>query len=37
MTTAEDTLATLAWLVEAGADEALLDEPVNRLKNNPPL
>ncbi|HEX3673404.1 MAG TPA: uracil-DNA glycosylase [Rhizomicrobium sp.] len=34
---AEDTLSTLAWLVEAGADEALLEEPVNRLKNNPPL
>jgi uracil-DNA glycosylase len=34
---AEDPLSTLAWLVEAGADEALLDEPVNRLKNNPPL
>lgn len=24
-------LADLAWLVEAGADEAMLDEPVNRL------
>ena len=28
---AEDTLATLNWLVEAGADEAIGDEPVNRL------
>ena len=26
-----DTLATLNWLVEAGADEALADAPVNRL------
>ena len=26
-----DTLATLNWLVEAGADEAIADEPVNRL------
>ena len=26
-----DTLSTLAWLVEAGADEAVLEEPVNRL------
>jgi len=26
-----DTLATLSWLVEAGADEAIADEPVNRL------
>jgi uracil-DNA glycosylase len=25
------TLATLAWLVDAGADEAVLEEPVNRL------
>jgi uracil-DNA glycosylase len=28
---ADDTLATLNWLVEAGADEAIADEPVNRL------
>ncbi|HTQ14626.1 MAG TPA: uracil-DNA glycosylase [Rhizomicrobium sp.] len=37
--TATDPLSTLAWLVESGADEALLDEPVNRLKasSNPPL
>ena len=26
-----DALSTLNWLVEAGADEALADEPVNRL------
>jgi len=26
-----DTLATLNWLVEAGADEAIADQPVNRL------
>ncbi len=26
-----DTLATLNWLVEAGADEAVAGEPVNRL------
>ncbi|HKQ11424.1 MAG TPA: uracil-DNA glycosylase, partial [Rhizomicrobium sp.] len=34
-----DTLATLNWLVEAGADEAVAEEPVNRLavKANPPL
>jgi uracil-DNA glycosylase family 4 len=34
-----DTLKTLNWLVEAGADEAVADEPVNRLavKSNPPL
>jgi uracil-DNA glycosylase family 4 len=37
--TAPDTLSTLAWLVESGADEALGEEPVNRLKerNHPPL
>jgi uracil-DNA glycosylase len=29
--TNSETLAALAWLVDAGADEALLDEPVNRL------
>lgn len=28
-------LADLAWLVEAGADEAILDEPVNRLVQRP--
>jgi DNA polymerase len=26
-----DTLATLNWLVEAGADEAIADQPVNRM------
>jgi len=26
-----DTLSTLNWLIEAGADEAIADEPVNRL------
>lgn len=29
---ATDPLATLAWLVEAGADEAIQETPVNRLK-----
>jgi DNA polymerase len=29
--TVSDTLATLNWLVEAGADEAVAEEPVNRL------
>lgn len=29
---AANPLATLAWLVEAGADEAILETPVNRLK-----
>jgi len=34
-----DTLATLNWLVEAGADEAIADQPVNRMvaKSSPPL
>jgi len=34
-----DTLSTLNWLIEAGADEAVAGEPVNRLaaKSNPPL
>jgi uracil-DNA glycosylase family 4 len=36
-----DPLSALAWLVEAGADEAVGDEPVNRLvaraPSNPPL
>jgi len=34
-----DTLSTLNWLVEAGADEAIAEQPVNRLvaKANPPL
>ena len=30
MTPNTDSLAALAWLVDAGADEAVLDEPVNR-------
>ena len=30
-----ETLATLNWLVEAGADEALADAPVNRLVAKP--
>jgi uracil-DNA glycosylase family 4 len=37
MTPNPDALSTLAWLVEAGADEAVLEEPVNRLKSHPPL
>src|ERR1700761_7010501 len=28
---ADDTLATLNWLAEAGADEAIAEQPVNRL------
>src|SRR5689334_9789031 len=34
-----DPLSTLNWLVEAGADEAVAEVPVNRLaaKTNPPL
>jgi len=31
-----ELLAALGWLVEAGADEAVLDEPQNRLKVNSP-
>src|SRR5690348_9548470 len=30
-----DALTTLAWLVEAGADEAVADAPVNRLVAKP--
>jgi DNA polymerase len=30
-----ETLATLNWLVEAGADEAITDQPVNRLVAKP--
>ncbi|HEY8253703.1 MAG TPA: uracil-DNA glycosylase, partial [Rhizomicrobium sp.] len=30
-----DTLATLNWLVEAGADEAITDQPVNRMVAKP--
>ena len=32
----EDALATLAWLIEAGADEATAETPVNRLVAKPP-
>jgi len=32
---ADDALSTLNWLVEAGADEALADAPVNRLVAKP--
>jgi uracil-DNA glycosylase len=31
-----EILATLAWLVDAGADEALRDEAVNRFASQPP-
>ena len=31
----KDALATLAWLVEAGADEAMAEAPVNRLTAKP--
>ncbi|HEY4078122.1 MAG TPA: uracil-DNA glycosylase [Rhizomicrobium sp.] len=34
---ADDALSTLNWLVEAGADEALADAPINRLVAKPPL
>ena len=34
---ADDTLATLNWLVEAGADEAIADQPVNRLAVKSPV
>jgi hypothetical protein len=44
MQTNLDTLDVLAWLVEAGADEAVGEGPVNRLQakaasrtSNPPL
>lgn len=32
-----DTLSTLNWLVEAGADEAVAEEPVNRLTAKVPV
>jgi len=32
-----DTLSTLNWLVEAGADEAAAEEPVNRLAAKAPV
>jgi DNA polymerase len=31
-----DALAALAWLVEAGADEAMGEAPVDRFRSNPP-
>lgn len=34
--TREDALATLGWLIDAGADEAILDTPVDRLKGPSP-
>jgi DNA polymerase len=34
---ADNTLATLNWLVQAGADEAIADEPVNRLVAKAPV
>ncbi len=33
---ANDILTTLNWLVEAGADEAVAEEPLNRLAAKPP-
>ena len=32
-----DTLSTLSWLVEAGADEAIAEQPVNRLAAKAPV
>ena len=32
MTTRADNLAALTWLIEAGADEAISEEPVNRFR-----
>ena len=32
MTTRTDNLAVLTWLIEAGADEAISEEPVNRFR-----
>src|ERR1700722_9501302 len=36
MSQSSDALSDLAWLVDAGADEAVLDEPVNRLVSRAP-
>jgi uracil-DNA glycosylase family 4 len=36
-TTNADHLAALSWLVDAGADEAVLDEPVNRFAAPKPM
>ncbi len=33
----EETLSALAWLIEAGADEAVGETPVDRFARNPPL
>jgi hypothetical protein len=33
MTESQDALAHLAWQVELGADEAILDAPVNRFED----
>ncbi len=33
----EESLAALNWLVEAGADEAMGEAPVDRFRSNPPL
>src|SRR5262245_22888911 len=32
----EQSLAALRWLIEAGADEAIAEEPVNRFRVPPP-
>jgi uracil-DNA glycosylase len=39
MSAAQDSLSALAWLVEAGADEAMSDAPADRFaaRTNPPL
>ncbi|MBS0471758.1 MAG: uracil-DNA glycosylase [Proteobacteria bacterium] len=36
MVAAYDTLSTLRWLLDSGADEALADDPVNRFIVRPP-
>lgn len=36
MSVRAETLATLTWLIEAGADEATAEEPVNRFRAAPP-
>jgi uracil-DNA glycosylase family 4 len=33
----EESLAALNWLVEAGADEAIGEAPIDRFRSNPPL
>src|SRR5476651_971395 len=37
ITAMNDALSTLNWLVEAGADEAVAEQPVNRLKPSAPV